>query len=247
MMRLFLLDQSFQGQKTYTINGKDSHYIVDVLRLPIGQTITARDYKAGLWSLKLISIGKGSCTVQTSPLAQPCETTDSLPEYQDLKPLILYQCITRPKKLEQIVRQASEIGVRKIILVESRFCCREKIRMERLEAQRKEAIQQSGSIIPTEIAGPVKLSDIKDNSEGKALFFHQTSLPEQRRLGEVLADLESPTSILIGPEGGLDEYECSALIHKHFEPVLLDTNILRAETAAVYALSVVQTAIQNRN
>lgn len=249
-MRLFLLDRSFHGQKRYLITGKDAHYLADVLRLPVGQTITARDMDAALWLLKLLEIRRDGCLVETSLLEQVRENTDTLPEYQDLKPIVLYQCITKPKKLEQIVRQATEIGVSCIVPVQSTFSCREPFKTERLEAQLKEAIQQSGSLVPTRICEPVPLAGVPGHfsdfskGAGTALFFHQTRLPDQRHLSQVLPGLTAPAGILIGAEGGLDNDECELLRQGNFEPVLLDTNILRAETAAIYALALVQSAIQ---
>jgi 16S rRNA (uracil1498-N3)-methyltransferase len=246
-MRLFLLDESFHGQNPYEISGSDAHYLADVLRLPIGQSIMARDMSSQLWSLKLKEIRKGVCIVETRKAEQASKGTDALPEYQDLLPITLFQCLTRPKKLEQIVRQATEIGVSRIVLVRSRYSCTEKIRPERLDAQIKEAIQQSGSLVPTAIEGPVDIKDIKPEPCGTALFFHQTSLPGQHSLQEATCNLKDPVSLLIGPEGGLDDSECSILRSHSFEPVLLDTNILRAETAAVYGIAVVQSALQNRS
>lgn len=245
-MRLFVLPRDFNGQKFFKIEGKDAHYLSSVLRLPIGQSITARDRGAGLWSLKLLEIKKNCCTVEATKLNEVVESTDSLPQCQDLKEITLYQCITKAKKLEQIVRQATEIGVRNIVLVNSHFSQNEKYRDERLEAQIKEAIEQSGSMVATSIIGPISINDVPShwNNKGSALFFHQTGLDNQKHLGQILKDLSAPVAVLIGSEGGLDDSECNLLRDGGFEPVLLDTNILRAETASVYALGIVQTAIQ---
>lgn len=242
-MRLLLLDRSFHGQSPYMVEGADARYLADVLRLPVGQTITARDRDGRPWALRLVQIRKGGCLVETSPLESAVPSTGALPEASNLQHITLFQCLTHPKRLEQVVRQATEIGARRIVLVRSRWAHEGAVRRERLEAQIKEAVQQSGSLVPTALHGPIALSEIEPAREGSALFCHQTTL-RQRPLASVLRTLRAPLSLLIGPERGLDDAECRTLMGKNFEPVLLDTNILRAETAAVYALAIVQTAIQ---
>ncbi|MBO4388850.1 MAG: 16S rRNA (uracil(1498)-N(3))-methyltransferase [Spirochaetales bacterium] len=245
-MRLLLLPESFHGQKVFKITGKDARYLWSVLRLPVGQNITARDAGGRFWNLLLVSGSSSACTVNTSPLQAPKENTDALPCCGELVPITLYQCLTKPRKLEQIVRQATEIGVDRIVLVRSRFSCTEPFRQERLSAQLKEAIQQSGSTVTTRIEGPIEISAVPSDASAcpTPLFFHQTSLKDQRTIAQALDSLKSPGAVLIGPEGGLDDDECTLLRNGGWEPVLLQTNILRAETAAVYALALVQTALQ---
>lgn len=248
-MRILLLDPSFKGQRIFEIKGKDAHYLCNVLRLPIGQRITARDTAARLWSLRLIQIRRGACVVETCPANEAIAATDALPECGALGSITLYQCVTKQKKLEQIVRQATEIGVSRIVLVKSRFSCSDPVRQDRLDAQIKEAIQQSGSLVPTCLSGPISMNQVPADWEGKgqAVFLHQTSLPGQRFLGDIAGDLRFPAAVLIGSEGGLDKDECGFLSANGFEAALLETNILRAETAAVYALAIVQSALQGKN
>lgn len=260
-MRLYLLPETFDGQRELEITGKECQYLTRVLRLQQGQRFAGRDTAGKVWDLTLLSVGKGSCRVSCLPAAAdgPQEATDALPAYQGPLPhLFLFQCLCKGKKLEQIVRQATEIGAQEIVPVQSRFCVVDMSnkkqdslasRTERLDAMIKEAVQQSGSRVPTSVSKPIRFSDIPAywNGRGLGLFFHQSGMDGQESLTSLVRDYrrergpEASIAIVVGPEGGLAPEETELLAKAGFLPVLLKTNILRAETASVYALSAVQT------
>jgi len=165
--------------------------------------------------------------------------------------------------MEQIVRQATELGAFRIVPVQSRHSVVDLSKKEadeldgkqsRLLAMVKEAVQQSGSPIVTTVERLMDFSDIaKDwNNRGLALFFHQGPKETQQSLTEVVSTYvreyghQAPVAMVIGPEGGLSDDEVSRLVAAGFTQVLLKTNILRAETAAIYALAAVQVLMVER-
>ncbi len=257
-MRQYLLPPGYQGENSLVLEGKESQYLTKVLRLKIGQQILGRDAKGNRYVLKLTDIARHSCTLSCSVAEDqdPVQSTDELPSFQGPYPnLVLLQCLCKGKKEEQIVRQATEIGVHTIALVSSRYCVTDLSekkesalfsRFDRLEAQIKEAIQQSGSPVPTQLERRViPLSELPSwwNGRGLGLFFHQSSRPNmQQTLATLVRDLpsETPIAVLIGPEGGFSDEECRFLEDHGFTAVLLRTNILRSETAGIYALSALQ-------
>ncbi|NBK21065.1 MAG: 16S rRNA (uracil(1498)-N(3))-methyltransferase [Spirochaetia bacterium] len=257
-MRQYLLDASFTGeQKNLILTDKENQYLTKVLRLKVGERLLGRDRTGKTWLLELEQIGKNSCILSVSPLGEDevDVATDALPSYKGGYPRIfLYQCLCKGKKNETIVRQATEIGVEEITLVQSKFCVKEYSykkgkglgpQKDRLEAQIKEAIQQSGSPIPTHLTDDViDLADIPRHwdDKGPFIFFHQSTRGEQQSLPQLLATVESdtPIAMLIGSEGGLSDDECTFLEDAGYKPVMLKGNILRAETAAIYALSTIQ-------
>jgi 16S rRNA (uracil1498-N3)-methyltransferase len=83
------------------------------------------------------------------------------------------------------------------------------------------------------------------NGAGPGLFFHQHPL-EQSALHRYLSHYPSDVAVAIGPEGGFSDAEIELLRSAGFSPVYLHTNILRGETAAVYALGAVQTILTER-
>lgn len=258
-MRQYLLDSSFTSeQKTLVLTDKESQYLTKALRLKVGERILGRDRTGKTWLLKLEKIGKNSCILSVSPLEEEGEVdlaTDSLPSYKGSYPRIfLYQCLCKGKKNEMIVSQATEIGVEEITLVQSTFCMKDfshkkgnliGTQKERLESQIKEAIQQSGSPIPTHLGEEsISLTDIPGHwgDKGLFIFFHQNSRSSQKSLPQLLSTVPSntPIAMLIGSEGGLSDQECDLLESAGFHSVMLKGNILRSETAAVYALSTIQ-------
>jgi 16S rRNA (uracil1498-N3)-methyltransferase len=262
-MRQYLLGSSFSGQSHFTVSGKESQYLTRVLRLKKGQCFAGIDKEGGIWDLELESIGKDSCTLfcQEAEEGTAKQATDSMPAFKGPFPRIfLYQCICKGKKIEQIVRQATEEGVEEITLVQSTFCVSDfssksdkavSVRAERLEAQIKEAIQQSGSPIATRLnEKTINLEDLIAHwgDRGLAIFFHQSEISKQKSLGELLAPLSisDPIAVIIGSEGGFSDEECAYLENSGIKPVLLKTNILRAETAAIYAISAIQVLMNEK-
>ncbi len=257
-MRLYLLPQTFKGEPEIEIRGKDFNYLTRALRLKIGQIIMGRDREGGLWDLQMVRIGKDSCIVSTSRTEKATERTDALPQARPLKPIILYQCLPKGRKMDDIIKKATEAGVSAVVLVRSRNCIanidgKESSRLERYDAVVTEAIQQSGSMVPTKVEGVIDIKDIPEDLERRAngvptlgLVLHQSAIRNQN------SDLLSSTmgfdgyvAIVVGPEGGLEEDECQSLLDRGFKAILLKTNILRCETASIYAIGAVQTILES--
>ncbi len=238
-MRSFLLPRSFHGEETLILAGNEYHYLIHVLRLQENDIFNGRDREGNLFSLQVLSVKKQSLTLLCSPLIE--QKSLILPE------ITLYQCICKGKKMDRIIRQATETGVKTIVPLFSEYTVPRKDGKEGKHKQTRwnkiirEALQQSGSPVMTEIREPCYLTEInktKKNSEIK-LFFHQSPL-ENHSLHEYLCTCPEEVSLLVGPEGGLSSEETRFLTKAGFDPVLLKTNILRAETAAIYALGAVQ-------
>lgn len=258
-MRLFLLPPSFNPQEPLVLTGKDYNYIVRVLRLREGQNLTGRDTQGRTWSLEIIKISDSSCAVEAREMPKAVATTDALPSCRPQKTVVLYQCIPKGRKTDDIIRMATEAGAYRIVLVHSRNCVSdftgaEEGKFSRYRAVVREAVQQSGSLVPTEVEGVIDISQVPAHfsalckelgTEGKGLFFHQCPVGEkQQDLCSLLSGFDGAAGILIGSEGGLTDTETDNLVMQGFSPVLLKTNILRCETAAIYAVGAVQTLLE---
>ena len=256
-MRLFLLPASFKKQDSIKLEGKDYNYIVKVLRLKEGQEIMGRDRDGGLWNLTISIIEKNYCILKAFPASSLQEQTDALPQERPLKPIVLYQCLPKGRKLDDIIKKATEAGVRDIVLVKSHNCVanlegKEEARLSRFDAIVTEAIQQSGSIVPTKVYGVIDIKDIANDfnkrigsGKGLGLVLHQTKLKEdQSDLFSCVKGFDGTTALVVGPEGGLEEQECLYLMNSGFKAVLLKTNILRCETASIYAIGAIQTILE---
>ena len=257
-MRLFLLPPTFKGEPALELSGKDFNYLIHALRLKEGQEIMGRDRDGKLWDLRIIGIRKNSCTLSASEAQSAQSKTDALPEERPLKPIILYQCLPKGRKADDIIKKATEAGVRDIVLVRSRNCVaslegKEETRLSRYDALVAEAIQQSGSMVPTKVHGVIDISAVAEDFRSRScgmdrlgLVLHQTRLSEnQSDLFSCVRGFNGCTALVVGPEGGLEEDECMMLLDAGFKAVLLKTNILRCETASIYAIGAVQTILES--
>ncbi|MCF0237934.1 MAG: 16S rRNA (uracil(1498)-N(3))-methyltransferase [Sphaerochaetaceae bacterium] len=260
-MRLYLLPSYFDGSDTLVLTNKDYNYLVRVLRMKEGQKIMGRDKEGGLWNLQIESITPKECVLSTQRTQDLISQTDALPQKNPLKPIILYQCLPKGRKIDDIIRMATEAGIAEIVLVHSKNCVatyegKEKGKLERFDSMVKEAIQQSGSIVPTKVTGVIELEDIPSHfvkassytkdKKNVGLVLHQCVVKEdQKNLIDCLKNSNGTIGIVVGSEGGLTEEECNFLINKNFNAILLNTNILRCETAGIYAIGAVQTIIEN--
>ena len=155
--------------------------------------------------------------------------------------------------MDLIVRQAAEAGVSEIQPLESEFSIVRydrkswKSKHERFDKIAREAFQQSGSDRLTVINEPLPLTSLKTPEKGEiGLFFHQKSI-ENISLHKYLFTVPDKIKLIIGPEGGLSDKEIAYLRAENFKPVYLGENVLRTETAALYAAAAVKTILLERN
>ncbi|RKX85101.1 MAG: hypothetical protein DRP58_06300 [Spirochaetes bacterium] len=243
-MRLFLIPDIYQGDPSLTLVENDYHYLIRVLRYKPGHEFLGRDSNGNVFDLKITEITEDSCTLQVK---------ESPGEYLKLPEIILYQCVCKGKKMDQIIRQATESGVSKIIPVVSDFSVsridtEKHGKLDRWNKIVREAIQQSGSLVNTVIENPVTIDNLLEinepiSAEGElGLFFHQEVLDSGSLHGYLSAD-PCRVFLVVGPEGGLSSRETEVLFNKKFKSIYLKTNILRAETAALYGIGAVQTIL----
>lgn len=245
-MRVFLLDKNYQNDSLYFLKSKEKQYLNKVLRLSIGIEFTAKDinenyYKATLISPDILSLEKTE---------KPEETLlDELSGYKgSFANIEMYISILKGKKNELVVKALTEIGVKKIVLIQSQYVQEKNFsthQKERLETILKEAVQQSGSKAPI-LEGPISFEQAINGFEGKILLLHQAKIGETLSLRQASEKLSIKDTIgcFIGPEGGFSEEECLFAQQNRAQPVLLNTNILRAETASIYTAAALQTLLQ---
>ena len=246
-MRVFLLRRDEWQGNVYKLSKKEKNYLFSVLRLKVNDTFTAKDsednyYKAFLFDEDNITLEHTDTPEET--------LLDGLSSYKGpFADISMYISVLKGKKNELEARALTEIGVRRIVLMETEFTQSPLSghQIERIEAIIREAVQQSGSQAP-ELIGPVSFSEALGMAEGRTLLLHQSALGEEpKRLSDVLSDLDGtvPVSMMIGPEGGFSDRECALACSEGAVAVLLNTNILRAETAAIYTAAAIQSFFQN--
>lgn len=245
-MRVFLLDQSFSGENIYPLRSREKQYLNKVLRLNVGLEFTAKDRNENYYKATLIDTE----TLSLEPTDIPEETLlDNLSGYQgEFANINIYFSLLKGKKNEMVVKALTEIGVNSITIVDSKYVQEKNFnnhQRERLETILKEAVQQSGSTTPV-LSGPIRFEEAIKKATGKCFILHQSKLVESTSLKKAFENIaiEMPISLFIGPEGGFSDEECDYAIENGVNPILMNTNILRAETASIYAASAVQTLLQ---
>ena len=251
-MRQFILADEQLNRDEIELRDDDFRYLSKVLRLNAGDDFPAVDKTGRRYRLTIKAVEedclKISCSESDDP---PASNTDEKTE------IILVQCLPKGKKLEQIVRQSVEAGVDMIIPVESENSVavireeRNEKKQRRLEKIAEEAAQQSGNPGVPDITSAVKIKDLPEilnqrGFDGIKLFFHQDRL-DKASLHGYLNSCPSGLVILIGPEGGISPAETDFLLASGFHPVYLGENVLRTETAAIFALGAVKTILLEKD
>jgi 16S rRNA (uracil1498-N3)-methyltransferase len=250
-VKKFLLPEVCPGPARLTLGPHDSRYLTRVLRLQEGDTLAAGDAQGGAYTLTIRGTGRGGCVVDVVPL--PPQAAPSAGGSGDAPvSFTLLQCLPKGRKIDLIIRQATEAGVARIIpLVSAHTVVRpgeDGDRSARLLRVAREAVQQSGAPRLPRIDPPRDLRSLADSGEawGTALVFDERPGGAET-LHRVLADAAGAVSVLIGPEGGLSEGEVAMLVGAGFHRVHLRTGVLRVETAALVALGAVMTIVLERN
>lgn len=237
-MKQFILPESWTGSGSLILGEEDSHYFLRVKRLNKGDCFTAMDKEGRRYNAEILDCDE-LCTLALTPLE---EARERGPE------IVLWQCIPKGKKIDLIIRQAVEAGVSKVIPIISdhavpsfKTVAEKEKKRERWNKIATEAAQQSGTSFLTEIGPLLTMDEALDqwNTQGPGLFCHQIPLKETS-LHRVLEESHETISLVIGPEGGISDRETEILQKKGFQPVYLGDNILRAETAATFALGAIK-------
>ncbi len=245
-MRVFLLDKSYSGGDTYPLKARDVKYLEKVLRLEHGVIFTAKDENENYYKATL----QGDAYLFLEKTDNPEESMlDNLSSYKGpFADIDMYVSLLKGKKNETVVRALTEIGVRRIVFVSSQFCQEKDLnnhQKERLEVIMKEAVQQSGGKAPS-IEGPIPFEKAISLAQGVKIILHQAERGNTKTIKDVILQdniSEKVVSAFVGPEGGFSNSECNNAENSGFFPVLLKTNVLRAETASIYIASSIQTLL----
>lgn len=268
-MRQYISSVEPDSKGTLIVAGRDLRYLKQVLRLKVGNLLEVRMPKGDLCSMEVQAVFSDRIVLRLQDSIQAgCKSVEtgvaaSNIEESKLKdnPLWLIQFMPKPQKMDLIIRQAVEVGVSFILpVISSRSQSTEgEKRNERWTRIIKEARQQSGSPVATEILPPVDLQkalalwkeQCGSNPCSVVLYEEITgcSLLHEAVYNASKAAKEkiSATALVVGCEGGISSQEIDLLKEAGFVPVHFDTNILRVETATLYGLASLQTLLMEHD
>ncbi len=252
-MKQLLLPPGYAGEPRLRLSGDEFRHVARVLRMREGDRLGAVDRRGERYDLVLLRVGRSDCDVALTPRPAPGDGTaePGLPGSAG-KPVFitLLQCLPKGRKIDLIVRQATEAGVQRIVLLVSEHTVvrpgEADGRTARLTRVAEEALQQSGAAWLPRIDGPLPFDCIGKEDWGTALLLLERPV-EGSSLHGLLAGRPAAVSLLVGPEGGLSEREAAQAAAAGFQPVHFSTGVLRVETAATFALGAVMTILQESN
>ncbi len=232
------------------LTNREFHYLIHVRRHSSGDSIPALSPDGRIFKMRVLNVGKKSCTVGiTQVIKENSETNSPFPR------ITLMPALTRGRKMDLVVRQAVEGGAFAIwpVLTEN---CQVTFRKdpdtsgkrERWHRITVEALQQCGGKYSTQLETPGTMADILEtwNRRGPLFFLHEqkSGNKEPNSLHRYLAEPLEDLAIMIGPEGGFSPVETDLLRDFGGKPVYLGRRVLRAETAAIYGLAAISTIIR---
>lgn len=230
--RLYLEHALGQGQ-VIDLSRDHAHYLFNVLRLSVGQRVAVFNGQQGEWQAEIVTTGKRGGTVRC--------LTPSAPQRMPPDIWLVFAPIKKART-DFIVEKATELGAARILPVQTEYTNSERIRQDRLQAHAVEAAEQCGGTFVPEVADLQPLSRLLDAwDESRALIFADEALSEG---AAPMRDVPpAPAAIIIGPEGGFSSAERARLRKMDSVTSLsLGPRILRADTAAVAALTLWQAA-----
>ncbi|CEM62357.1 16S rRNA (uracil(1498)-N(3))-methyltransferase [Treponema phagedenis] len=246
-MKQLLVNAEVDVDGTVKLSGKDYHYLATVLRKRIGDIVILDLPSCGTVAAEIIDIRAQKKELDLQ-IKTGLEGLTQPPPFE----IVLLQWLIRGQKMDSVIRQATELGVSRIIPIAGEFSLIKEENEKQTERRRriiKEARQQSGSVIQTEISSVQTLDCALKNlntayqksSIVKLLFTEKKSADSM--LHTCLSSRPKTVIIAIGAEGGMSVQEVTGLKNAGFIPVHLHTNILRAETAAITACAAVHTIL----
>lgn len=261
-MRQFVSSVNPDKEGLVEISGKDYRYLAQVLRLKTGDMISLRVPEGELLDATVSKVDdkKKKIILQICNPSFPLKKGENQSEYESETDFYLFQFLPKSSKMDLILRQAVECGVQKIIPVIGEFCesgaTEKNFKNSRYERIIREARQQSGSPVATEILQPMTLKEAcdfwKKIADGStelnfACVLYERS-EETKNIYTALGDFAQikNCAVFCGAEGGISLKEIKILGESGIIPIHLETNILRCETAALYGIACLQAAVTGK-
>jgi len=218
------------------IEGPQAHYLRNVMRLKVGDSLSLFNGRDGEWAARLIEVNRRDCKAACGEkLAEPRLPPDIDYLFAPLK----------SGRLDYLAQKATEMGVRRLRPVVTARTVSQRLNLDRLRANTIEAAEQCSLVFVPEVLEPVSLGKaLAGWEEGRRLIHCDEALGGGDPLKALSGLGPGPLAVLVGPEGGFDELE-RAMIMRHPAAlgISLGPRIMRADTAAVAVLALVQAAL----
>ncbi len=231
-MKRFFVDSLTEPY--FTLTGAENRHLSEVLRAKVNDRVILCSGDGYDCEYEITGFSKNATTLRF--------VSRKLNDTEPALELTVYFAVLRGDRSELVVQKLTELGVRRIVPFISEFCVARPDKTERLERAAREACKQCGRAVIPEVSGIQSFADMTAllGRHEKIVFAYEDISRTPVSLPEYLDGGEKNIGLVIGPEGGFSETEYRILSQDMgIVPVSLGKRILRAETAAIAASSVI--------
>ncbi len=237
-VRLFV-DRELVAEVAITLDRPQARYLANVMRFAVGDTVDLFNGKDGEWRATVTALGKGRVELRVG---------ERLREQDRVRDLWLVHAPIKSARLSIVVEKATELGVDALVPVMTRNTAVSRVNTRRLRAHAIAAAEQCGRLSVPAVRRVQSLDALIGSwPRERTLVFCDESGPADpliEVLGTGPVERGGAWGILIGPEGGFAATEIDMLRRRPFVvPAKLGPRILRADTAAIAALSLWQAVV----
>ena len=229
-------EQTLSAHSALTLPREASHYLVTVLRSADGAPVRLFNAIDGEWQCAMSHANRKAARVTCEKRlreATPPPDIDYL-----FAPL-------KSARLDYLAQKATEMGARRICPVITRHTVAAKVNLERMRANAIEAAEQCNMVYVPDVAAPEKLADVLAGwPDERTLIFCDERAGQSSPVGTLKQVKSGPMAVLLGPEGGFSEEERDMILAlPNVVALSLGPRIMRADTAAVAVLALVQSVL----
>lgn len=241
-MRRFFFEPDQRRDAIVRLDGDESRHVQKVLRLTVGTDIELFDGNGGLFSGRIVGTGRNVDVEITGTLAVPDEPGPKV---------VVCQGLLKGEKMDLVVQKSTEMGVSVLQPVHAQRC---QGKLNDGQAEKKlgrwqrislAACKQSMRLQPMRIEPAMELGEALAVGLGervlRLMFWEEERNFQLQEIGDW--QVYDKVILLLGPEGGLSDAEAEAAVAADWQLVSLGRNILRAETATLAAVAIVQHCI----
>jgi 16S rRNA (uracil1498-N3)-methyltransferase len=242
-----LIDQPLTSGASLSLDDAQARHVGTVLRLGAGDRVRVFNARDGEWSARIADVSKRGMTVELVDFMRPARAVPDLD--------LLFAPVKR-HATDLIIEKATELGVRRIRPVTTQRTIVETLRLERWQVIAREAAEQTERFdVPEILAASALTKLLEEWDPTRPLLYADEAGDDENApwggghgraqpIGIVTANVKAEKlAVLTGPEGGFTAHERTLLrTHTFVMPVSLGPRILRAETAVISALAVIQSS-----
>ena len=222
-----------QSDLTSHLTKDQMHYVKDVMRLKVGDGLSVFNTQ-GEWNATIEAYEKNGAIVKILDKTRNKDKNNEKNIWLAFSPI-------KQNPLNFLIQKGTELGVQRFVPILSERTIVKEINIERIKKIIVEASEQSNRISVPEISKAESLKNFLSGFPKNGCLIFCDINSDKSDLKDILSKkIEGPVCILIGPEGDFSEKERQLIIEKkEIYPLSLATNILRAETAAIAAVTIV--------